>query len=249
MSTRMLLMICIPSSAWLSACVTVVYQPLSAIRQPVSIDIRKLNFEGFTLDIRCQSGALLGPEDANKLCRSVSADLERQGASVRTEEVNLQVIDRNDPSENADSRQSSDKDAASQNDALKSKLVVELSAKRVRYLKNSWYGPLSFYTLTLVPLVEDVTDEQRIIVRDESGFVLADQSFQIRFIEYWGLGYVALNAAANLLFRTDEEKITEGTAGQLMTTDLHRQLSQVVMNAGARQMALKLATKKPSGGN
>jgi hypothetical protein len=242
-------MICSACSAWLSACVTVVYQPLSAIRQPVGIDIRKLNFDGFALDVRCQPGALLEPDDANRLCRSVSSGFERQGAIVQIDQANSTVMDGNDPAEYDGNPDPVAKASAPQSDAPKIKLMVELSAKRVRHLKNSWYGPLSFYTLTLVPLIEDVTDEQRIVVRDESGFVLADQSFQIRFIEYMGLGYMALNAAANFLFRTDEEKIIDGTADRLMTRDLHRQVSQVVMNAGARQLALKLATNKPAGGN
>lgn len=236
-------------SSCLSACLTVVYQPLSALRQPVGIDVRKANFEGMTIHLKCFSGALLQPEDADNLCRNVSEALERQSAKVQLDQPNEEDSTADDTGKSEGETPPVAKPAGAQTGLPSSKLIVELSAKRVRILRNGWLGPLSFYTLTLVPQIEDFTDEQRIVVRDESGFVLADQSFQLRFIEYTGFGYLALNTIANFLFRSEEEQIVEGTADRLMTRDLHRQLSQVVMNAGTRQLALKLAKNPSEGGN
>ncbi|NBW81337.1 hypothetical protein EBR21_06240, partial [bacterium] len=177
MHSCLLVTIILACSAWLNACVTAVYQPLSSLRQPVGIDIRKANFNGFAIDLRCQPGALLDPDNANRLCQNVSASLERQGARVQIDQANEPVMDSNETGESENKPDPAGKAGAARDKSASIKLVVELTAKRVRALQNSWYGPLSFYTLTLIPLISDFTDEQRIVIRDENGFVLADQTF------------------------------------------------------------------------
>lgn len=231
----------------LSACVTVVYHPLGAIRQPLAIEFSENNFKEFSIRLNCEVGPLLTSQDANKLCGNLSAHFEEQGAKVFVgpkdsgEDAELEV-----PASEADGTpaKTSQNETADGNSPAKKvsdrkiNLTAELSAKRVRHERHGWLGILFYYSLSLIPIVEEFTDEQRIIIRGDDGIVLKEETFQMRFIEYTGLGYLALNSLANVLFRSDKEQINEEAAGRQMTSDLRAQMSQLILNAGMRQQAI-----------
>lgn len=242
----------------LSACVTVVYHPLGAIRQPLAIQYSENNFKEFSIRLICEVGPLLTSQDANKLCGNLSAHFEEQGAKV--------FVGPNDTGEDAESDVSASEadgtsEKTSQNKTAegssppekasdrKVHLTAELSAKRVRHERHGWLGILFIYSLSLIPIVEEFTDEQRITIRGDDGIVLKEETFQMRFIEYTGLGYMALNAAANFLFRSNAEQITDDTAGRQMTSDLRAQMSQLILNAGMRQHAIRMESAQKTRSN
>jgi hypothetical protein len=240
----------------LSACVTLVYHPLGAIRQPLAIEFSENNFKDFSIRLICEAGPLLTSQEANMLCGNLSAHFEAQGARV--------LVGPNDSGEDAESEvPASEADGSAEKtvqDKLtessaptknssdrKIQLTAQLSAKRVRHERHGWLGILFYYSLSLIPIVEEFTDEQRVVIRGKDGIVLKDETFQMRFIEYTGLGYLALNALANVLFRSDKEQINEQAAGRQMTSDLRAQMSQLILNAGMRQQSILMQSAQNMG--
>ena len=240
----------------LSACATVVYHPLGAIRQPLAIEFSENNFKDFSIRLICEVGPLLTSQNANMLCGNLSAHFEAQGARVFVGPVDsgedAELDSPNTEAGEASVKISQDTFVGGRAPAKKTSdrnihLTAELSAKRVRHEQHGWLGILFYYSLSLIPIVEEFTDEQRIIIRGKDGIVLKDETFQMRFIEYTGLGYMALNAAVNFFFRSNAEQINEDSAGRQMTSDLRAQMSQLILNAGMRQQAILMESAQNAG--
>ena len=97
---------------------------------------------------------------------------------------------------------------------------------------------LCAFTLTLVPMMEEQSFAQDVTVRDSSGSLLASDSLQSRFIEYFGVGVWGVNWVADLLLRSEADKITGDVAQREFSNDLYSQLSQLMLNARVRSQVL-----------
>jgi len=69
--------------------------------------------------------------------------------------------------------------------------------------------------------------------------VLAADSLQGRFLNYFGLGVWGVNATLDLLVRSKEEKFTGGHANREFSDDLYRQLTQLAFDAHMRSLVLR----------
>jgi hypothetical protein len=206
--------------AALSGCVTV-YQPLVSLQRPVPIDHQLANFEGQRFLVRCVPGDGLPPSDAQRLCFKVRSLFAVQGAEV---EVEIPIQGRPGGAGQA---------------ALEPDLSIELRS-RLLHSENSkvlWF--LSVASFTLVPTIAEFTFAQEVTIRDGAGFVLASDSLQGRFVNYFGFGVWAVNAALDFLVRSDDEKLTGNVAGKEFTRDFYRQLSQLAFDAHMRSLVLR----------
>ena len=111
---------------------------------------------------------------------------------------------------------------------------------------------LCAFSFTLVPAIGEMTYGQEISIRDAQGFMLAQQSFQERFIESFGLGVWALNGLIDLIIRPKSEQVTGDGYKAEFTRDLHGHLAQLLYNAKVRarvmnSFAPEAITEKPKG--
>jgi hypothetical protein len=207
-----------------SGCITVTaYQPLLSLQRPVVIDPEVTNFEGMRLLIRCNSNAVLPPFDAEKLCNKVGTSFTAQGAEVDQEvpRPGSEGGGAGDPSKPPD-------------------LTIDIVERSTPPQQdNAWLVVLSAVTLTLVPVVTEYRMAQDIIIRDRSGFLLSTDRVEGRFVEYFGIGFYAVNWALDLLLRGDDDDVMNGAAQRDFSRDYYGQLSQQVFNARVRQQLLR----------
>jgi hypothetical protein len=205
--------------ALLSGCVTT-YQPLVSLQRPVAIDRRLPNFKGLRMSVRCLPGENLDPAEALVLCRNVDSLFAQQGAVV---EVSTQA---GGPGERDPAQGKPD-------------LILELG---LRVLQNENAGVLWLLFLmtgSMVPVITSQTVAQDVTVRDSQGFLLASESYQARFVLYFGLGVWGVNAALNLFVRSKEEEISEEASKHDFSRDLYDQLAQVAFHAHLRAQVLR----------
>jgi hypothetical protein len=69
--------------------------------------------------------------------------------------------------------------------------------------------------------------------------VLASDSLQGRFINYFGFGIWAVNSTLDFLVRSPEEKLTGKQANQEFSRDFYRQISQLAFDAHMRSLVLR----------
>lgn len=203
-----------------SGCVTV-YQPLVSLQRPVVVDPRMANFEGQRVLVRCIPGDYLQPDNAEQLCRNVRSLFTNQGAQVDVEVPRPGVSARDEQGE------------------PKADLIIDLKARLVHEESSALMGVLSGLTLTLVPSISEFTFAQEVTIRDSSGFQLASDTLQGRFVRYNGIGIWAVNGALDLLVRSDEEELTGDAAKKDFSRDFHRQLSQLAFNAHMRSLVMR----------
>jgi hypothetical protein len=203
-----------------SGCVTV-YQPLVSLQRPVVVDPRIANFEGQRMLVRCIPGDYLQPDNALQLCRNVRALFTNQGAQVEAEVLRPGMSARDEPGE------------------PKADLIIDLKARLVHEESSALMGVLSGLTLTLVPAISEFTFAQEVTIRDSSGFQLASDTLQGRFVRYNGIGIWAVNSALDLLVRSDEEDLTGDAAKKDFSRDFHGQLSQLAFNAHMRSLVMR----------
>ncbi|HVG63319.1 MAG TPA: hypothetical protein VNA24_32440 [Hyalangium sp.] len=211
-----------------SGCVTV-YQPLVSLQRPVVVDPRIANFEGQRMLVRCIPGDYLEPGDADQLCRNVRSLFTKQGAQVEVEVPRAGMS------------------ARGEQDGPKADLIIDLRARLVHEESSALMGVVSGLTLTLVPSISEFTFAQDVTIRDSSGFQLASDTLQGRFIRYNGIGVWAVNSALDLLVRSDEEELTGDAPKKDFSRDFHRQLSQLAFNAHMRSWVMRGFEEPPRG--
>jgi hypothetical protein len=203
-----------------SGCVTV-YQPLVSLQRPVVVDPQLANFEGQRMLVRCIPSDYLQPNDALQLCRNVRALFTNQGAQVETDVPRPGLSARDEQG------------------GPKADLIIDLKARLVHEERSALLGVVSGLTLTLVPAISEFTFAQEVTIRDSSGFQLASDTLQGRFVRYTGIGIWAVNSALDLLVRPDEEELTGDAAKKDFSRDFHRQLSQLAFNARMRSLVMR----------
>jgi hypothetical protein len=203
-----------------SGCVTV-YQPLVSLQRPVVVDPRIANFEGQRMLVRCIPGDYLQPDDANQLCRNVRALFTNQGAQVEVEVPRAGLSARDEQGE------------------PKADLIIDLKARLVHEESSALLGVVSGLTFTLVPTISEFTFAQDVTIRDSSGFQLASDTLQGRFVRYTGIGIWAVNSALDLLVRSEAEELTGDAPKKDFSRDFHRQLSQLAFNARMRSLVMR----------
>jgi hypothetical protein len=203
-----------------SGCVTV-YQPLVSLQRPVVVDPQLANFEGQRMLVRCIPGDYLQPDDARQLCRNVRSLFTKQGAQV---EVEVPRAGRS---------------AREEQGGAKPDLIIDLKARLVHEESSALLWTLSGLTLTLVPAITEATFAQEVIIRDSSGFLLASDVLQGRFVRYTGVGLWAVNSVLDLFVRSDAEQLTGNAPKKDFSRDFHGQLSQLAFNARMRSWVMR----------
>lgn len=203
-----------------SGCVTV-YQPLVSLQRPVVVDPQVANFEGQRLLIRCIPGDYLAPSDADQLCRNARSLFTKQGAQVEVEVPRAGLSGREEQ------------------EGAKPDLIIEMKARLVHEENSGLLWTLSTLTFTLVPAITDFTFAQDVVIRDSSGFLLASDTFQGRFVRYTGVGIWAVNKSLDLLVRSDEDELTGDAQKKDFSRDFHGQLSQLAFNARMRSLVMR----------
>lgn len=198
----------------MSGCVTT-YQPLVGLQRPIAIDPQwNTTFTDTKVLVRCHPADGV---EADTLCRNLRSSLSKQGAKVTTEVVR--------PGARA---------AASRPEDSQPQYVIDITSKRLHQRDDPLLAVLNILSFTLVPAVTEHTFGQDVSVRDAQGFILAQASFQERFIESFGLGVWALNGVIDLLIRPKEEQVTGDRYKEEFTRDLHGHLAQLLYNARVR---------------
>jgi hypothetical protein len=203
-----------------SGCVTV-YQPLVSLQRPVVVDPRIPNFEGQRMLVRCIPGDYLQLDDAVQLCRNVSALFTNQGAQVETEVPRMGTS------------------APEGQGEAKADLIIDLKARLVHEENSGLLWTLSALSFTLIPAITEFTFAQEIVIRDSSGFQLASDTLQGRFVRYTGVGLWAVNSVLDLLVRSDAEELTGDAPKKDFSRDFHGQLSQLAFNARMRSLVMR----------
>jgi hypothetical protein len=202
-----------------TGCITV-YQPLVSLQRPVVVDPQAGNFDGAKMRISCAAGEEMPPQDAEILCRDVGTLFRNQGAQVEA------YVPRN-------GREGADAEGG------KPDLVVEVRSRKLHEENSALLRVLSVLTFTLVPTIDEHSYAQDVTIRDASGFVLAADSLQSRFIEYFGAGIWAANWLADIFVRPEADKLTGDVAKKDFSRDFYGQLSQLAFNAQVRAKVLR----------
>jgi hypothetical protein len=194
-----------------TGCVTV-YQPLVGLQRPIAVDPQTpSNFTDTRVHLRCHPGEAVEPD---VLCRNLRSSLSKQGATVTTEVVRpagkLAVADSNDSPP---------------------QFIIDVTSKLLAREDNPLLTIANIMSFTLVPAVFETTYGQEFRIRDAQGFVLAQQAFQERFVQSFGLGVWALNGILDLVARPKSEQVTGDGAKEEFTKDLHGHLAQLLYNA------------------
>lgn len=214
-----------------SGCLSVtVYQPQKGIHRPVVIEPAEHNFTPLRILFRCHADDEdLPTADAAKLCSTLAEDFRRQGAKVDTvvpsgkNYIEPEVFDGRKPH-----------------------LVVEIESFIDHHYAYSFSAAASILTLTMIPSIEEWTFSQRVVVFGADGSVLAEDTFQERFVEYGGLGVWTANVLLNWLAREESEQISDEQAQRDFTNDFYGQLRQLAFNAKIRSETLGITPPTPS---
>ncbi|MBL8918678.1 MAG: hypothetical protein JNJ54_07470 [Myxococcaceae bacterium] len=209
----------------MTGCVTV-YQPLVGLQRPIAVDPQAPNnFSATRVLVRCHPAEGVEPD---VLCRNLRSSLSKQGAQVTTEVVR--------PSGKVSS--SAQSEAAPQ-------FVIDVTSKLVHQKDEPLLQLLNIVSLTLVPAISETTYGQEFRIRDAQGFVLAQQSFQERFVQSFGLGVWVLNGLIDLLIRPKSEQVTGDGYKEEFTRDLHGHLAQLLHNAKVRARVMNSFVTEP----
>lgn len=209
----------------MTGCVTV-YQPLVGLQRPIAVDPQAPdNFSATRVLVRCHPAEGV---EADVLCRNLRSSLSKQGAQVTTEVV----------------RPSGKISASAQSEAAP-QFVIDVTSKLVHQKDEPLLQLLNIVSLTLVPAISETTYGQEFRIRDAQGFVLAQQSFQERFVQSFGLGVWVLNGLIDLLIRPKSEQVTGDGYKEEFTRDLHGHLAQLLHNAKVRARVMNSFVAEP----
>ncbi|QRK05720.1 hypothetical protein JQX13_37070 [Archangium violaceum] len=205
----------------LSGCVTTVYQPLVSLQRPVIIDPQVANFEGQRFLLRCIPGDYLKLDEAQQLCQHLRTLFTTQGAQV---DVQVQQGGMVGGDEEGEARPD---------------LIIDLRARLLHEDNSTLLWILSGLTLTLVPAITESSFSQDVTIRDSSGFLLASDNLQGRFVRYSGFSVWAVNGVLDLLVRSEAEKLGGDRASRDFSRDFYGQLSQLAFNAHMRSVVMR----------
>lgn len=209
----------------MTGCVTV-YQPLVGLQRPIAVDPQSPeNFSATRVLVRCHPADGV---EADVLCRNLRSSLSKQGAQVTTEVV-----------------RPSGKVVASAQSEAPPQFVIDVTSKLIQHRDEPLLQVLNILSLTLVPAISETTYGQEFRVRDAQGFVLAQQSYQERFVQSFGLGVWALNGLIDLLIRPKSEQVTGDGYKEEFTRDLHGHLAQLLHNAKVRARVMNAFVTEP----
>jgi hypothetical protein len=211
------------------ACVTL-YQPMTGLHAPVVVDPHARNLDGVSLTVHCIPEDFLDRTSADALCRMVGVLFENQGASVRTVS-SVRLVQEGLIEEPGEPTAPSDQPATD--------LTLELRSRKIHEAKNPLLWMLCVSTFTLVPSITEYTFTQDVIIRDETGFLLASQSLEGRLVQQIGIATWAGNMILDVAWRADADKLTGTAANEDLSRDLYRQLSQLVFNAKVQWQVLQ----------
>lgn len=210
--------------AVLSAGCVRLYQPLSGLHRPIVVDPQADNLPDVRLTVRCIPGDELSQPEAGVLCQRVGRLFENQGAQVRTL-----------ASTRAPTAEDTYGDGGDRPRPVE--LTLELRA-REEYASGyplSWLACIASFTI--VPGVTETTFVQDVVIRDGSGFLLANDSLKGRLITRFGAGVWIGNKLLDVT-RKREDRITGDAFEEDLSGDLYGQLSQMVFNARMRATVL-----------
>jgi len=214
-----------------SGCMVRVYQPLSGLHRPVVTDPRMPNFRDTRIDVHCVPGDLLNNQQASALCQKVRVLFENQGAQVRT----YLSAGRTDE----DSVEAIGTEGAV-GAAPRTELSVELRARKVHASNHPLSWAFCIASFTVLPGVTESTFAQDLVVRDGSGFLLVSDSLEGRIVTRFGFGPWLGNAIFDL-WRDEPDDVLGEAMSQDLSSDLYRQLTQIVFNAKMHARVLEQA--------
>lgn len=212
---RLALVLCL---ALFSGCVHT-YQPMSGLRRPVVVDPARANFADLELSVRCHRDGVLTRGEASSLCQKIAMLFETQGAKVA-------VLDQTGSFDETLGEPEPEGEARPRTD-----LTLELHARQIHKSVHPLSWVISIATFTILPAIDDETFAQDIEIRDGDGFLLVTDTLQGRLVHRYGAGPWAGNQIADWLWRKEGEKVLGDIAKEELSTDLYRQLSQLVFNA------------------
>jgi hypothetical protein len=191
-------------------CSRMVYQPMSGLHRPIAIDTQLGNFVETAISLRCSSDKALGESDVRKTCRRLKRLFERQGAQVRI-------------STSYDKpRQRDADDEVSAEDAPRRpggvQLFIELKALQLHAqsaLPFFWDGHADF------------TFAHEVVIRDETGFLLARDRLTGRFVRRMAWPW------------EDDDALP-------FSKDFYGQLSQLAFNARMRWIVTQPVAPPPA---
>ena len=205
-----------------------IYQPLRGLNTPVVIDTQVQNLAGVRLTVRCVPGGMLTPLTAQELCQKVGVVFENQGAMVTT------VATPGGLDGGLEDRPETTPAAMPETD-----LDLEIRTRVIHQAHNPMLWVLCVLTLTIVPSSTEYTFEHDVVIRDGTGFLLAEETLQGRMVQQFGIAAWTGNALFNWVWRLPEDDITYETMRHDLSTDLYRQLSQAVFNAKMQWLVLR----------
>ena len=86
----------------------------------------------------------------------------------------------------------------------------------------------------LVPAQSEYAFAQDVTIKDSTGFLLASDRLEGRFIRHFCACYGAINFALDRLVREPAERLSGGAVEEDFSRDYYNQLSQMVFNARSR---------------
>lgn len=220
-----------------SGCITV-YQPMVGLQRPVAIDTHAANFQGMRLEVNCNRNDYLWEDEAELLCARAAKLLSNQGATVKTR---VEGAGPSDEEQDEDDRVVA-RARAKQQQAPRDRdvdLRIDLTAREVHEERNSFMWLASIASFTIVPGMSEYTFAQEVTIRDGQGFLLATDTWQARFVRYFGVAVWGINFILDRTVRKASDKVTGDVAEQEFSRDFYRQLSQQVLNAKTRWALLQ----------
>ena len=204
-----------------------IYQPLHGLNAPVVIDTQVQNLAGVRLAVHCVPSGMLTPLTAQELCQKVGVVFENQGALVTTiatpggVEGGVGELPESAPSAMPDTD-----------------LDLEIRTRVIHQAHNPMLWVLCVLSFTIIPSSTEYTFEHDVVIRDGTGFLLAEETLQGRMVQQFGIAAWIGNALFNL-WRLPEDEISYKTMREDLSTDLYRQLSQAVFNAKMQWLVLQ----------
>ena len=205
------------------------YQPQKAIHGPVVVTPSPVNFSGLKVKIRCNAHKEFMPSgDASRMCGNLVTDFQQQGAEVESVVPSGRNFIEPPVFEGA-----------------RPDLTIEIESKIDYEYDYALTYPVSWMTLTIVPMISEQTFSQRVVVYGRDGSVLTEEVFRERFVEYTGLGVWSLNWLLDWFVRADEDHLSGEAPHEDFSRDFYGQVRQLAFNARIRSENLGL-TSPPS---
>lgn len=206
------------------------YQPLSGLHRPVVVDIEAANFPDLRLTVVCPPDELVSADEAEMLCDRVSKLFQNQGATVTTSAGGRPVTD----------ALTEDIETAAVA-APTTDLVLELRSRETHSRNSPLAWMMCIGSATLIPMVNESSFAQDVVIRDGTGFLLVSDRLEGRLVRTVGVTNWAGNKLLDLV-RKDEDKSKDDAVHAALSADLYGQLSQLVFNATMRWRVLQQAT-------